>query len=238
MPILPGGQPQRAIVLRRLGLGGSSMAITALVAAAAVSVFLVSMTARAADWPRGSWRETCTSSVIEGNRLSANCRESNGKMVRSAIWLSGCGSFGNRNGRLYCERFDPSVVSANWQGSFRISCRDVSIDRRGNLKSTCRISSHGWRRSELRSADCLSRIAENRGGVLTCVGRPGAFLLDGFWEGPYLMACRDISRRSNTIEATCPSLTGDWQRSRIDSSKCPILESFIVVGRNGRLACE
>ncbi|WP_366484328.1 CVNH domain-containing protein [Sphingosinicella sp.] len=196
------------------------------------------MNARAADWPRGSWRETCASSVIEGNRLSANCPDSTGKMVRSAIWLSGCASFGNRNGHLYCERFDSGVVSANWQGSFRKSCRDVSIDRRGNLKSTCRISNHGWRRSELRSTDCLSRIAENREGVLTCVGRPGAFLFDGVWEGPYLMACRDISRRSHTIEATCPSLTGDWQRSRIDSSKCTIPESFIVVGRNGRLACE
>lgn len=207
------------------------------VVAAAFGI-LVAMNARAADWPRGSWRETCASSVIEGNRLSANCPDSTGKMVRSAIWLSGCASFGNRNGHLYCERFDSGVVSANWQGSFRKSCRDVSIDRRGNLKSTCRISNHGWRRSELRSTDCLSRIAENREGVLTCVGRPGAFLFDGVWEGPYLMACRDISRRSHTIEATCPSLTGDWQRSRIDSSKCTIPESFIVVGRNGRLACE
>ena len=70
--------------------------------------------------------------------LRAWCRRDGGKYEATSAVIGTCQAFGNRNGKLFCESPDGSGGSmGQWSGSFRDSCREISVDKHGKLQATC-----------------------------------------------------------------------------------------------------
>lgn len=55
--------------------------------------------------PRGSWNDSCRQGQVSGNRLTATCRNRDGRWNRSAIIFTQCrgNRVANRDGQLRCE---------------------------------------------------------------------------------------------------------------------------------------
>lgn len=198
-------------------------------------VWLMPSPVQAQNLPGGSWQRSCTNGRIHGEALGAICQNSTGGKVWTTARLMGCRGFGNRNGQLFCE--SPAGGSAGyWQGSFRTSCRDVSVDRRNDLVATCQAANGGWRRSNLAARHCPSLRAGNRNGALFCETSGGGGGTVVNWLGSFRTSCRNIAiDRSGTLSASCKRSNEKWRNTALAVRDCP---SQRAGNRNGHLFCE
>jgi hypothetical protein len=123
-----------------------------------------------------------------------------------------------------------------WSGSFLDSCTDVTVDKHGKLKATCRKENGTYNRSNLQAKKCPSYRAANRNGKLVCETDGGGSGNVGQWSGSYRDSCRDISTDANgTLTANCQGMDGNWRRSSLALRNCT---SQRAGNNNGTLVCE
>lgn len=184
--------------------------------------------------PDGPWHQTCKDASIRGGMLYARCRQDNGEYrSTSALLLSTCGGYSNRNGQLYCERNGGTVTNSRWSGSYDESCRDISVDKHGRLSATCRRNGGKSNRSNITPQQCPSYRASNDNGKLVCESQAA---VSSRWDGSFQRSCRDISTDSSgSLTATCQTMNGNWQRTSLGARQC----SSARAGNNdGQLVCE
>jgi hypothetical protein len=102
--------------------------------------------------------------------LTATCQTANGNWRTTSLSPTQCVSYraGNRDGNLFCESQSGGSTASRWDGSFRDSCRDVSMNSYGMLTATCQMISGNWTRSSLSANQCGGYRAGNRDGTLFC----------------------------------------------------------------------
>jgi hypothetical protein len=128
------------------------------------------------NW-QGSFRSSCRDAETDSaGNLRASCRNEQGRWERSFLSEGTCRSHraGNRDGRLVCEgngfggSGSSGVSQTTWSGTFRGSCRDIEVDRSGDLRATCRNAQGRWERAFISESICRSHRAGNRDGRLVC----------------------------------------------------------------------
>lgn len=199
---------------------------------------------QAAQLPEGSWRNTCHDGRILYGTLVAECRRANGKYRTSTAPLDGCRRFGNNDGRLFCEQ---ESAAGEWRGSFRNSCVNERVSKKGHLKADCRRADGRYRKAEIGPGKCPSRRAGNVDGRLVCEesgfggsGGSGGFGGSGgshrTWHGSFQVSCRDASTDSaGNLRASCQKANGRWERAYLAAYGCP---SRRAGNNDGRLVCE
>ncbi|MEY2920990.1 MAG: hypothetical protein RL261_2295 [Pseudomonadota bacterium] len=191
-------------------------------------------TAENSAMPDGQWRETCQDASIRGGMLYARCRQDNGQYrSTSAMLLSTCSSYSNRNGQLYCERNGNTSANSRWGGSYGESCSDISVDKHGRLSATCRRANGKSNRSNITPQQCPSYRAGNDNGKLVCESQGN---VASRWDGSFKSSCRDVSMNSSgTLTASCQNMNGNWQRTSLSPGNC---NSYRAGNNNGQLVCE
>jgi hypothetical protein len=126
---------------------------------------------------------------------------------------------------------------SQWGGSFLDSCTDVTVDKHGKLKATCRKDNGTYNRSNLQAKKCPSYRATNRNGKLVCETDGSSSSGNvGRWGGSFSNSCRDISTdASGTLTANCQKMDGNWHRSSLALRNCT---SQRAGNRDGTLFCE
>jgi len=187
--------------------------------------------------PDGSWRQSCDRAYVQNGALHAMCRRDAGSYTLASARIGSCQAFGNRDGTLFCESSDGTSGSmGQWTGSFRDSCRDISVDKQGKLKATCRKDNGTYKRSNLQAQKCPSYRAGNRDGNLFCESGDSGSQNVSRWDGSFSKSCRDISvDSSGTLTATCQAANGGWRRTSLSSRQC---SSHRAGNRDGNLFCE
>jgi hypothetical protein len=187
--------------------------------------------------PDGSWRQSCDRAYVQNGTLHARCRRDGGKYVSASAQVGPCQAFGNRNGTLFCESSDG--VSGNmgqWSGSFRDSCREMSVDKHGKLQATCRKNNGTYQRTNLQAQKCPSYRAGNRDGKLFCESGDGSSGKVSQWDGSFRSSCRDYSVDSKgRLTATCQAANGSWRWTSLSAEQCG---SYRAGNRDGYLFCE
>lgn len=140
----------------------------------AAAVTLPALPAHAA--PPGTYLRTCNAVRDEGpGRMSAQCRDVNGRYRFSGLDYRGCrGDIGNDNGRLICAGggggWGPPPPGPGWGmpgGSWRATCR--GRDMRGPMVfAQCQGIGGGWRDTRTDIRDCRSGRLANLDGRLVC----------------------------------------------------------------------
>ena len=186
--------------------------------------------------PDGSWRQSCDRAYVQNGTLHARCRRDGGQYQSAAAQIGSCRAFGNRNGTLFCESSDgASGNMGQWSGSFSGSCREISVDKHGKLKATCRKNNGTYQRTNLQAQKCPSYRAGNRDGNLFCESDDGGNSASR-WDGSFRSSCRDASvDSSGTLTATCQAANGSWRRTSLSSRQCG---SYRAGNRDGNLFCE
>ncbi len=187
--------------------------------------------------PGGSWRQSCEQAYVQGDTLRAQCRRASGQYVSASAQIQSCQAFGNRDGTLFCESYaGGSGTVGQWSGSFRDSCRDVSVDKHGKLRATCRKNNGTYKSTNLQADKCPSYRAGNRDGTLFCEPNNDYGQNDGQWRGSFSQSCRDVSVDSNgTLTASCQAANGSWRRTSLTSRQCSDRRAG---NRDGTLFCE
>ena len=187
--------------------------------------------------PDGSWRQACRDAYVRDGVLYAQCRRDDGRYGTASARVASCRAFGSRNGQLFCETPDSASGGASgWGGSFRETCSDISVDKHGKLKASCRKDNGTYQSTNLSMWKCPYRRAANRDGRLVCETSGGASGGVGRWEGSFRNSCRDISSDSaGTLTATCQAANGSWHRSSLSLRQC---SSHRAGNRDGNLFCE
>ena len=216
----------------------SSLALVGL--AAGIAVAPQPASASTDGLPDGSWRQACDRAYVQDGTLHASCRRDGGKYVYASAQIGSCQAFGNRNGTLFCE--SPGGSSGNmsqmgqWSGSFRDSCRDIYVDKKGRLQATCRKDNGTYKRSNLQAFKCPSYRAGVRNGNLFCELGDGTSGQVSQWNGSFRTSCRDISSDSyGNLTATCQAANGGWRRTSLSARQCG---SYRAGNRDGNLICE
>ena len=84
--------------------------------------------------PAGSYEGSCRNITMNGNQLSAQCTDPQGRWVYSSINAGACrGTIQNRNGYLHCHRAGGSGSMMMPEGSYQASC--VNATMRGSTLS-------------------------------------------------------------------------------------------------------
>ena len=209
----------------------------AVVLAAGLAAMPQPASASTDGMPDGSWRQSCERAYVERGTLHAQCRRASGQYVVATAQIGSCQAFGNRDGTLVCESYaGGNGTVGQWTGSFRDSCRDVSVDKHGKLRATCRKDNGTYKSTNLQAQKCPSRRAGNRDGNLFCESDDGYGQYVGQWSGSFSKSCRDASVDSNgTLTATCQAANGSWRRTSLASRQC---SSHRAGNRDGNLFCE
>jgi hypothetical protein len=212
----------------------SSLAAGALFAGLATTPLAAS--ASTDGMPGGTWRNSCEDASVSGGTLHAWCRRDGGKYEAAVVTIGNCQAFGNRNGKLFCESPDGSGGSiGQWSGSFRDSCRAISVDKHGKLQATCLKGNGTYKRSNLQAFKCPAYRAGNRDGNLFCEAQDGGSSASR-WDGSFRGSCRDVSSNSNgVLTATCQTANGNWNRTSLSPNQCG---SYRAGNRDGNLFCE
>lgn len=218
-------------------------ASAAVLAAPAVRAAPTSNATGNAAWG-GSYARSCTDiDVDKHGRLSATCLRKDGKSNRTHLTDKQCPGHqaGNNDGKLVCEAAAPGGSgdgqangnSGRWEGSFKQSCRDFSVNEDGTLSATCQTRSGAWRDTSLARVNCTSNRADNDDGHLVCESQRVGM---NKWEGSFERTCRDIyMNKDGTLTATCQTTNGEWNRSWLSTQNC---SSYTAANRNGQLVCE
>jgi hypothetical protein len=186
--------------------------------------------------PDGTWRQSCENASVSGGTLRAWCRRDGGKYEVTSAVIGSCKSFGNRNGKLFCDSPDGDGVSmGRWSGSFRESCRDISVDKHGKLQATCLKDNGTYKRSNLQAGKCSAYRAGNRNGNLFCESQSGGSTASR-WDGSFRDSCRDASMNSyGMLTATCQTGNGNWRTTSLSPNQCG---GYRAGNRDGTLFCE
>jgi hypothetical protein len=116
--------------------------------------------------PAGSYVESCRDMWVhhDRRRLEAECQRRDGRWRATSLDLRQCDrGIVNDDGRLSCPPQDTVKLPA---GSYRESCRDVSLDGR-QLSARCRRKNGQWRDTQIDLSRCRGAIG-NDDGRLTC----------------------------------------------------------------------
>ncbi len=195
--------------------------------------------AAAAQLPDGSWRDSCRNGRVSYGVLFAECRRSNGKYRDTTARIENCRRFGNQDGHLVCEA--EADVAEQWHGSFRESCTNERIDKKGHLKADCRRANGSYRKAEIGPGKCPSRRAGNDDGRLVCEssgfgGSGGSGGSSVHWRGSFEGSCRDVATDSaGNLRASCQKANGRWERAYLAERSC---RSHRAGNNDGRLVCE
>lgn len=206
--------------------------------------------ASAAQLPDGSWRNSCRDGHVIYNTLIAECRRNDGRYRKTTTHTDGCRRFGNNDGHLFCEE---SAVAGGWHGSYRNSCINERVDKKGRLKADCPRADGRLRKAELSPGKCPSRRAGNVDGRLVCEGSDfggsggsgggGSFGGSGGsvggnvqWQGSFRQSCRDANTDAQgNLRASCQKANGRWELAYLAERSCPSHRAGNV---DGRLVCE
>lgn len=114
--------------------------------------------------PRGSYRDSCKNSYVEGNRLYSNCKKKNGSWNKSSINYKNCNKdIKNDNGRLTCGGGNNSNFP---KGSYKKSCKNLYKEG-GTLEADCKKDNGKWKHSSIKFKKCNNGIW-NDNGKLRC----------------------------------------------------------------------
>jgi hypothetical protein len=189
--------------------------------------------------PGGSWHQSCRDGYIRDGVLYADCLRADGRYSSSSVQITSCQVFGNRDGRLFCESpGDRKYSDRNqWHGSFRDSCREISVGQYGKLSAKCRMDNGRYKRSKLLAENCPSYRAGTHNGKLVCEPRQEYSSDDrNQWRGSFRESCRDISVESDgDLLATCQSVNGGWRQARLSPRNC---DTHRAGNDDGNLVCE
>lgn len=114
--------------------------------------------------PKGSYRDTCKNSYVEGKWLYSNCKKKNGSWNNTSIRYKDCNKdIKNDNGNLKCGGGNSSKYP---NGSYKNSCKDLNID--GNyLEAKCKNEKGKWKNTSIKYKKCSNGI-KNDNGQLKC----------------------------------------------------------------------
>ncbi len=187
--------------------------------------------------PGGSWRQTCQNAYVRDGVLYAQCQRNDGRYGSASVQITSCQAFGNRDGQLFCESSGDGRYGGNqWDGSFRNSCRNISIESNGDLLATCPTGNGGWRQSRLSARDCGSYRAGTRDGNLVCESRWQGSNGGNQWDGSFRNSCREITvDASGKLSAKCRKNNGTYKHTKLTLANCP---SYRAGNRDGNLVCE
>jgi len=98
------------------------------------------------------------------------------------------------------------------RGSYRLTCFEISMQAK-NLRATCQTVSGDWLETELHDPDgCVGGI-ENENGKLRCSRNKTAP------QGTYLLTCKDVRLRDNTLAAQCKNNQDQWEETSLQDFK-------------------
>jgi len=114
--------------------------------------------------PKGSYRDTCKNSYVEGNWLYSNCKKNSGSWNKTSMNYKNCNKdIKNDNGNLKCGGGSSSKFPS---GSYKNSCKNLNID--GNyLEAKCKNEKGKWKDSSIKYKKCNNGI-RNDNGQLKC----------------------------------------------------------------------
>lgn len=118
----------------------------------------------------------------------------------------------------------PSYAAALPSGSYQATCVDAYADG-AVLTATCSTGTNVWKTTQLEYGSCTSEVW-NAYGHLVCVnGRP---------VGSYERSCESITFDGNWLKASCRTMSGSYQGTRIDVPSC----TGDIANINGVLKCS
>lgn len=177
--------------------------------------------------PAGSYRSTCSNTMMDGPVLSASCRDSRGGTVRSSLDTRNCGGrdIANLDGRLTCAGGGGGQIPS---GSFRETCTDLAMNAQ-ILTASCRDTRGQRARSTLDVRTCNGRDIANINGRLTC-SAPAPQLP----AGSYGKSCSNAMMDGSVLSASCRDSSGKTVRSSLDVRNCDRRD---IANIDGRLTC-
>jgi CVNH domain len=176
--------------------------------------------------PKGSYKQTCKDTSMEGKWLHAKCQKINGSWNNTSIKYADCNKdIWNNNGVLTCGGGTSSLP----KGSYKQTCKDAYVD--GNwLYAKCQKTNGSWYSTSIKYSSCNKDIS-NSNGTLTCGGGGGGGKLP---KGSYKETCKNIYVDGNILEADCINRNGKYSHTSIRYSKC----NKGVWNNKGQLECN
>lgn len=112
--------------------------------------------------PPGNYRSTCKNFDVEGDWVTAWCKDYTGDWKKTSLNFSKCsGNVVNRDGKLRCSQRRRLP-----EGSYQQSCRAIRIDG-DMLKAECRMRNGSYRYTDIKYSYC-DRGLVNDNGRLEC----------------------------------------------------------------------
>ena len=114
--------------------------------------------------PKGSYRDSCKNSYVEGSTLYSNCKKKNGGWNKTSMNYRNCNKdINNDNGKLVCGGGSHSGYP---KGSYKKSCKNLYME--GNvLEADCKNDNGKWKHSSIKYKNCNKGIW-NDNGRLRC----------------------------------------------------------------------
>ena len=113
--------------------------------------------------PKGSYRDSCKNSYVEGSTLYANCKKNNGGWHKTSMNYRSCNKdIKNDNGKLVCG----SNNSDYPKGSYKKSCKNLYMEGKV-LEADCKNDNGRWKHSSIKYKNCSKGIW-NDNGKLRC----------------------------------------------------------------------
>jgi hypothetical protein len=184
--------------------------------------------------PGGSYRQTCRSVKLRGDRLSAQCESVNGSWTRTSLDdIQQCvGDIVNDDGQLQCSR-------QAWRasGPYMQSCRQIYV-RGDDLRASCQARDGHWVWTSLDHYQACQAPIVNWDGQLRCGGgdydRDRGGYGPGLPPGSYSQTCRDIQIQGDRLHANCQDREGRWRSTDLDDfRRC----QQGIVNLDGHLSC-
>ena len=203
----------------------SNKVILALLSAVALGG--LSSSPNAQEGPIGTYRDSCFSAPVAGDKLTVWCKNGAGNLQVSTLDLKSCrwgSDIRNNNGRLRCD-----AGSSVPLGSYRQSCENRSIT--GNtLKARCKDEGGAYQQASLDLSSCVpgSDIANNNGQLQCYTGSSVPI-------GTYTQSCENAFIAGNMLKARCKDEGGGYQQSSLDLTTC--IPSGNIGNDHGQLQC-
>jgi ribosomal protein S27AE len=122
-----------------------------------------------ASSPAGSWSASCSNPRVEGNKLTADCKNIAGNTAQSTFDFSNCSPLfiANCNGTLQCGECGTTQAAALPAGSWSASCSNPRVE--GNkLTADCKNIAGNTAQSTFDFSNCSPLFIANCNGTLQC----------------------------------------------------------------------
>ncbi|HEY1527786.1 MAG TPA: CVNH domain-containing protein [Candidatus Angelobacter sp.] len=210
-------------------------------------IVLTQGTIMAQGIPQGSYQQTCNNVAVNGNVLTANCRDGHGNWISAQLPdIQRCNSdIVNDNGALRCTSAGYGTPGAypagnGPNGSYMQSCQDIHVGG-DDLHARCQTRDGNWHETKLDDYNKCHGDILNDNGNLKCVsgvsyGAPpyqGGYPA-GTVGAPYSQTCKDIKSHGDDLEARCKTSDGNWNNTKLDDyRKC----KGQIINDDGNLRC-